>query len=1043
MKCTTRSRFVCAIGAVMAVALLATPVFSQSTTDGAIGGLVADQTGGSLPGVSITARNVATNASAEAVTDTTGRFLVIRLQPGVYAVEISLSGFAGQRRENVIVEVGRVTNLDISLAVAGQMETIDVVAQSPIINIEQSDFSTNINQTTIANLPTNTRRWSTFALMTPGAAPDGNFGLVSFRGISGLLNSNTVDGGDNTQAFFAEERGRTRLAYSLSSDAVREFQVTTSNYSAEYGRAAGGVVNAVTKSGTNTFHGSGFYFIRDNKWGATNPFQTQTVIVDGVNTQVQLKPKDRRQQFGGTLGGPIRSDHAFFFFSYDQQARNFPGVAVPSNPASFFAPFTAVEQATFTSRGIPAAAQEEGLTFLQSLTGVVERTGDQSLVLPKVDWKIGGAHSLAVTYNRLRWDSPAGVQTAAVVNRGVESWGNDGVHDDWVTARLNSVIGSRMTNEIKFQWGRDFEFQSSQPPLPGEPVSASGRTPAVDISGTGGISFGKPNFLERRAYPDERRIDLGDTFTLAAGSHLLKIGGDVSRVSDVLDNLFQEGGVYAYSNRVDFITDYATSVKNAGPPTRFYSSFSQGVGPTAFSFRTFDFDAFVQDSWHVHPRTTLNLGLRYDYEQMPDPQIANPLLPASAAFPSDRNNFGPRIGVAYDLAGGGNTVIRGGYGVFYGRIINSTISNAITNVGSAAGQVSLQILNNQAGAPTFPEILASASATPVRPDVVVFADDTQNPMIHEYDVILEQRIAANTMVSASYVGSTGRHLPLFIDTNLPAPSGTVTYQASGGGPVDGQTVTVPIFTGTRPNPNFSRITTVSNIVESRYNGLVLQLSRRLSGGLQVQASYTEARATDNGQSSQTFTTSNNVLNPFDLGLEQGSSNFEIRHRFVANAVWSPASAPDVHTMMDDVLRGFTISPTLTISSGVPYTATLTGNTPNTARISTGVLGAGGSNRLPSIPRNAFHLPTTANFDLRVSRAFTLAGGHKVEGILDVFNLLNRLNYTTVNSLMYTVGGTAAAPTLAYNPTFGSLTNANSNYFVFTPRQVQLAIRYTF
>ena len=280
----------------------------------------------------------------------------------------------------------------------------------------------------------------------------------------------------------------------------------------------------------------------------------------------------------------------------------------------------------------------------------MERTGDQTLVLPKVDWKVNNAHSLAVTYNRLRWDSPAGVQTAAVVNRGVESWGNDGVHGDWVTARFNSVLGSRMTNEVKFQWGRDFEFQSSQPPLPGEPVSASGRTPAVDISGTGGISFGKPNFLERRAYPDERRIDIGDTFTLAAGAHLLKIGGDISRVSDMLDNLFQEGGVYAYSNRVDFITDYATNVKNAGAPTRSYTSFNQGVGPTAFSFRTFDIDAFIQDTWHVNQRTTLNLGLRYDYEQMPEPQIANPLLPATSVFPNDRNNFGPRIGVAYDVS---------------------------------------------------------------------------------------------------------------------------------------------------------------------------------------------------------------------------------------------------------------------------------------------------------------------------------------------------------------------------------------------------------
>ena len=290
--------------------------------------------------------------------------------------------------------------------------------------------------------------------------------------------------------------------------------MTTSNYSAEYGRAAGGVVNAVTKSGTNQLMGSGFYFIRDNKWGASNPFQTQTILQNGVSTVVQLKPDDRRQQFGGTLGGPIQKDRVFFFFSYDQQARKFPGVAAPSNPAAFFAGFSAAELATFAQRGISPAQAADGLSFLQGLTGVVDRTGDQTLILPKIDWKVNNNHSLAVTYNRLRWDSPAGVQTAAVVNRGVESWGNDSVHGDWATARFSSVLGSRMTNEVKFQWGRDFEFQSSQDPLPGEPVSHTGRTPAVDITGASGISFGKPNFLERRSYPDERRIDVGDVVTL-------------------------------------------------------------------------------------------------------------------------------------------------------------------------------------------------------------------------------------------------------------------------------------------------------------------------------------------------------------------------------------------------------------------------------------------------------------------------------------------------------------------------------------------------
>jgi hypothetical protein len=1029
------------LGRAMVLALLIgvshTPALAQSTTDGAIGGLVYDPSQAIAPGATVVARNVGTNASAESVSDGNGRFLVNNLQPGVYTVEVMLGGLATFRRENVIVEVGRVTNVDVTLRLGGQVEVVTVTASAPIINFEQSDFSTNINQTQIAYLPTNTRRWSTFALMTPGAAPDGNFGLVSFRGVSGLLNGNTVDGGDNTQAFFAEERGRTRIAYSVSTDAIREFQVSTSNYSAEYGKAAGGVVNAVTKSGTNTFSGSAFYFLRDNKWGSTNPFQTQTQLIDGVNTQVQLKPEDRRHQFGATLGGPIRRDKLFFFFSYDQQKRDFPGVAAPSNPSAFFAPFSAAEQATFASRGISAAQQAEGLAFLQGLTGVVARTGDQRLFLPKIDWIINNDHFLALTYNHLRWESPAGVQTAAVVFRGAESWGDDLVEGDWATAVFNSIF-TKATNEVRFQWGRDLELQVSQPPLPGQPVSAAGTAPGVVISGTSGLTFGKPNFLERLAFPDERRVDAADTFTWSAGSHLIKMGGGVSRVSDQIDNLFQEGGVYNYGSRVDFITDFAT--RNAAAPMRTYTSFNQGLGPTGFTFHTFDYDAYVQDTWHTTPRTTLNLGLRWDYQRMPEPQIPNPLLPQSSVFPDDKNNFGPRLGVAHDLTGNGNSVVRGGYGIFYGRIINSSIYNAIANVGSSAGQLSLQLLNNQAGAPSYPNIVAGGSATAPLSNVVVFAEDTQNPTVHEYDVIYEQRVAENTMVSVSYVGSKGKNLPLFVDTNLPAPSGTISYTTTGG-PLDGQVVTVPIFTGARPNPNFLAITEISNIVESTYNAVVLQFNRRLHRGLQFQASYTEARATDNGQSSTTFTSTNNVVNPFDLELEEGRSNFEVKHRFVANAIWSPEVGQE-GSAMHTVLSGFTIAPAFTATSGLPQTHSVTGNAPG-AGISTGILRAGGTNRIPTIERNTLFLPKTINLDLRISRGFRVGGTHTLEAMVDVFNVFDRLNYTAMNTTMYTVGGSAAAPTLTFNPTFGTLTNANSNYFVFTPRQVQIAARYTF
>src|SRR5215203_721436 len=384
---------------------------AQSTTTGSIGGVVTNPNKEVVPGAAITAKNAGTNKEETATTDDTGRFKVANLQPGIYSVSVNAAGFSQITQENVVVEVGRETGLEVSLSVGPVTGTVDVSAEAPVINTTQQDFSTNINQTSINELPINGRRWSNFALLTPGAVPDGTFGLISFRGISGLLNNNTIDGGDNNQAFFSEERGRTRAGYSISQGAIREFQVNTSNFAAEYGRSAGGVINAVTKSGTNEFHGSAFLYDRNNKWGARNPNTFLNQLVNGVSTRVAYKPVDVRYQFGGTIGGPIVKDKVFFFFSYDQQKRNFPGVAVFSTPGYL----NTVNRTTLLARGLTTPQIDAALSFITDMTGEVPRRGDQKLFLPKLDWHINQNHTFTATYNRLRWESPAGVQTGATV----------------------------------------------------------------------------------------------------------------------------------------------------------------------------------------------------------------------------------------------------------------------------------------------------------------------------------------------------------------------------------------------------------------------------------------------------------------------------------------------------------------------------------------------------------------------------------------------------------------------------------------------------
>src|SRR6266478_4318081 len=379
---------------------------AQSTTTGASGGVVTNPNKEVVAGAAVTVLNTETNKEDSATSDDQGRFKVVNLQPGTYKVTINGSGFSPYTQERVTVEVGRETSLDAALSIGAVTGTVEVTSEAPVINTTQQDFSSNINQTSINELPINGRRWSNFALLTPGSSLDGTFGLISFRGISGLLNNNTIDGGDNNQAFFAEERGRTRISYSVSQAAIREFQVNTSSYSAEYGRSAGGVTNAVTKSGTNEFHGGGFLYDRNNKWGARNPLATNTVLVNGVFTPVGIKPVDVRYQFGGTIGGPIVKDKAFFFFSYDQQRRNFPGVstftaldflnrtdtclltaaagaAVTLAACPAFAGTTNPSRtgSLATGKGLTGAQVNTALSFLNSISGAVPRRGDQLLLL--------------------------------------------------------------------------------------------------------------------------------------------------------------------------------------------------------------------------------------------------------------------------------------------------------------------------------------------------------------------------------------------------------------------------------------------------------------------------------------------------------------------------------------------------------------------------------------------------------------------------------------------------------------------------------------
>jgi hypothetical protein len=1003
--------------AATALAVLLLPVLAaaQTAATGNIEGVVTDASGAVLPGATVVVRNTETNATREAVTDEGGRYRASALQPGTYEVTVTFSGFNASPISGIAVLVGQTHAVDVRMRPAGVMETVTVTGETPAIDPTRTDVSTVVGERAISSLPINGRRWENFVLLTPGVTNDGGFGLVSYRGISGLYNNNTIDGVDNNQAFFSEARGRTRTSYSISQSAIREFQVGVSNFSAEFGRAAGGTVNAVTRSGTNASRGEAFYFIRDDKFMAREPFATSV-------------PDERRQQFGVSAGGPIQTDKLFYFVNFDQQLRTFPGFVRTFSP-------------TYYSQACSAPGCAATIDYFRSLEGFFDREGNNRILLGKVDAPFNSKHTLTAQYNMHRWDSENGVQTQPILNGTANSAnGKDIVKTDFAVLSFNSVLSQRLLNEFRTQIGRDFESQIPNSEGPGVTV-------------TGGISYGMPNFLPRPKYPDERRYQFIDNVTYYAGAHAIKGGLDINYVQEDIINLFQGGGIYTYGNLEAIASDCPHEAVGCTPrvdatPGRHYSNYIQqfdlrggGLRGDAY-FTTTDYNFFIQDTWNVNNRMTVNGGIRYEYQKLPQPGQTevkgvvlngNPAYPQTMSFAQDKNNWGPRIGVTYDIFGDHSTVFRGGYGLYFGRTSNSVLFSALTN--NAVTFATYSFNNTAPGAPTYPNVLAAPpNVAGSRPNIQYLSPDLERPEVQMADFVLERQLAWNITGSASYLYSKGSKLPTFIDRNLPGPTAEIVYV------LNGQTLgTAPFYRGSRPDANIGSAIEVVSDVESTYHGFVLQANKRFSHGLLFNVNYTLSKSRDTGQNSTTFISNfMTVFDPNNIAAEEGPSNTDRRHRFVASWHYAPR-----------FLYGVQLGGVFTRESGLPLDATIAsgGLTGTGAVLTTASNGAGGSFRAPFEERNAYRQDGRKTFDFRLSKEFGVGGQRRIVALAEAFNVFNWRNNTSFSNTKYRSAGNAVydpvtnrvTMTLTEDTGFG-LPSAASNT-LFGPRDVQFGLKF--
>ena len=973
--------------ALLVVGAIARPGLGQSPT-GTIAGTVVDSSGAGLPGATITVTQSETAASRTAVSTANGTFRVLLLPVGNYTVAAELPSFQTAKVANVIVTVGGEAAVRLTMELASVQTAVTVTAQAPLIETTNTQVDSVVNARMIGNLPVNGRNFEDFVLTTPGVVTDVRQGDLSFAGQRGTLNSLVVDGADNNNTFFGQALGRTgsgRAPYQFSQDAVEEFQVNSNSYMAEYGRAGGAVINVVTKSGSNSFHGSAFYFYRDDSLNAIN-------YIDEINGRP--KAPYHYDQFGASVGGPIVADRLFFFGNYDGQRNTIPNTVVLNVP-----PGTPTDPDTLA-----------GIATLTPLAQSWNRTQDQDVFLLKLDAVTAPTSHLSLRYNRQDFTG-GGFENGGIRNS-FQHTGDSLVKTDTVTGSFTSLFGPTVFNELRGQYARDSEPGTANSTDPEATILQNNQTVLV---------IGRNFFSPRETTIN--RYQAADTVTFLSGNHTFKGGFDYNH--DDIVNFFPGNfsGSYTFSSIANF---------NKGIATRFVQAFpGEGTSGATTNPNLTDYAAFAQDEWRITPAFTIDLGVRYDLQTVNQPGVLNPdpaLLAAgyrTDTIHEDKNNIAPRFGFAWSPGGLGRTLVRGGYGIFYGRTPAIIYGTASSNNG-----INVQTITFTGSLiPTYPNIYSSIPTGVVLPKPTIFVTDPnyQNPKVQQASLGVEQDIGNDIVLSANYLWVKGTDLTRSIDRNVGSQS-TVTSNIAGDG-----TVSYLRFTGAVPFPNFARVIAFESSARSQYNGVTLEIVKRYSNHWQGRLAWTYGHVLDTKPDQtavvpSSFDDAKYAQDPLNLEGDYASGDNDVRHRIVLSGVWNLDYADGIQNSFWHALAsGWTLSGIVFFQTGQPYSAVMgnvdlnnDGNTRN--------------DRAPGFGRNTFDLPSQFSVNPRITRLIPL-GPVGLELIVEAFNVFNNKNVNSVSNTFYSFN--AGTNTLTPLSTFGTpLANSGS-------RILQLAAKVTF